>query len=106
MVTPNMPRFLRHGDRATISTKISNLSDTIQRGRVRMEFFDPVTDEVLNNIQFNNKEQDFTIEPTASSNATWIFEVPSGIDVVGLRIIAHSEHFSDGEQHALAILPN
>ncbi|MBK5196585.1 MAG: hypothetical protein JJE08_11290, partial [Proteiniphilum sp.] len=34
MVTPNMPRFLRHGDRTTIATKISNLSDGTVSGKV------------------------------------------------------------------------
>ena len=106
MVTPNMPRFLRQGDRTSITTKISNLSDSIQNGRVRMEFFDPVSDEVLDNIQFGNSEQEFTLEPAESTDEMWIFDVPANIDVIGVRIIAQSEHFSDGEQHALAILPN
>lgn len=106
MVTPNMPRFLRQGDRVSIATKISNLSDSVQQGKVRMELFNPVTEEVIDNIHLNNIEQEFTIQPSASSNAIWMFDVPSNIDVIGIRIIAQSEHFSDGEQHALAILPN
>ena len=106
MVTPNMPRFLRQGDRVSIATKISNLSDSVQQGSVRMEFFNPVTDEIIDNIQFENIEQEFTIQPSSSSDAMWMFDVPTNIDVIGIRIIAKSEHFSDGEQHALAILPN
>ena len=45
MVTPNMPRFLRHGDRVSIATKISNLSDSTVTGNATLEFFDPVTDD-------------------------------------------------------------
>lgn len=106
MITPNMPRFLRQGDRVSITTKISNLSDSVQQGRVRMEFFNPVTDEIVDNIQLNNNNQEFTLNPAASSDANWTFDVPSNIDIIGVRIIAQSELFSDGEQHALAILPN
>ena len=106
MVTPNMPRFLRQSDRVSIATKISNLSDSVQQGRVRMEFFNPVTDEIIDNIQFDNTEQEFTLQPSASLDANWMFNVPSNIDVIGIRIIAQSNLFSDGEQHALAILPN
>ncbi|MBF6597212.1 MAG: hypothetical protein ITF98_03200 [Fermentimonas sp.] len=106
MITPNMPRFLRQGDRVSISTKISNLSDSVQQGKVRMEFFNPVTDEIIDNILLDNIEQSFTLNPAASTDANWMFDVPDNIDVIGIRIIAQSNLFSDGEQHALAILPN
>lgn len=106
MVTPNMPRFLRHGDRTVISTKISNLSDGEISGTVKLEFFDPITEEIINDISFENLEQDFTLHQGASSDAWWTFDVPSDIDIIGVRIVARSEQFSDGEQHALAVLPN
>ncbi len=106
MVTPNMPRFLRHGDRASISTKISNLSDKTINGNVKLEFFNPVTDEIINIISPENQSQPFSLNKDESSDARWMFDVPSNIDVIGVRIVAQSESFSDGEQHALAVLPN
>lgn len=106
MVTPNMPRFLRHGDRTAISTKISNLSDDAINGSVKLEFFNPLTEEIINDISFENREQAFSLEQGASSDAWWTFDVPVDIDILGMRIVARSEQFSDGEQHALAVLPN
>ena len=106
MVTPNMPRFLRHGDRTVLSSKISNLSDSTQTGKVMLEFFDPATDEVLNNISVPIPVKEFSLAKGASSDASWIFDVPSGIDLLGVRIVARTAQFSDGEQHALAVLPN
>ncbi|MDD3787711.1 MAG: MG2 domain-containing protein, partial [Petrimonas sp.] len=106
MVTPNMPRFLRHGDRTSISTKISNLSDGAVSGNVRIEFFNPVTEEILNTISVENQSQLFSLAQNASSDASWTFDVPGDIDVLGVRIVAQTESFSDGEQHALAVLPN
>lgn len=106
MVTPNMPRFLRHGDRTSISTKISNLSDKEISGNVKLELFNPITDEVVNTISVENQSQPFSLAKDASSNASWMFDVPSDIDVIGVRIVAQNASFSDGEQHALAVLPN
>jgi hypothetical protein len=106
MVTPNMPRFLRHGDRTAVSAKISNLSDGAVSGSVRLEFFDPVTEESVDTISFEDREQPFALQQGASSDAWWTFDVPAGIDILGVRIVARSEQFSDGEQHALAVLPN
>ena len=106
MVTPNMPRFLRHNDRTSISTKISNLSDGAVSGNVKLEFFNPVTDEMVNSISMENQSQSFSLAQNASSDVSWTFEVPGNIEVIGLRVVAESESFSDGEQHALAVLPN
>lgn len=105
MVTPNMPRFLRHGDYTSIAAKVSNLSDSVINGTVTIEFFDPATEETLENLS-PLPEQPFSLVPNASSDVAWSFDVPEGIDVVGVRIIARGDQFSDGEQHALAVLPN
>lgn len=104
MVTPNMPRFLRHGDVVTIPAKISNLSDTTISGTARIILFDPLTDEPLPSGA--SQQQPFSVAPDASVDASWTFEVPDRIDLVGVRIIAQSESFSDGEQNLLAVLPN
>lgn len=105
MVTPNMPRFIRQGDRASISTKISNLSDKTVSGKVRLVFFDPVTD-LEKDIKLENKSQIFELAKDASSSVTWLFDVPSDIDMLGVKVIAESESFSDGEQHVLPVLSN
>ncbi|WP_255491179.1 alpha-2-macroglobulin [Dysgonomonas sp. 520] len=105
MVTPNMPRFIRQGDKTSISTKISNLSDGAISGKVRIEFFAPLTDKA-HNISISNQSQDFSIGKDASTSAEWTFNVPSDMDMIGVRIIAESETFSDGEQHVVSVLPN
>lgn len=106
MITPNMPRFLRHGDRTTVSTKISNLSDGEISGNVKLEFINPVTEELLNTIALERQSQPFSAAKGESATASWTFDVPSNIDVIGIRIVAQNAQFSDGEQHALAVLPN
>lgn len=106
MVTPNLPRFLRHGDKTAVSAKISNLSDGPVSGSVFLEFFDPLTEESIETLPLENRAQTFTLGMGASSDAWWTFDVPGDIDILGVRIIARSEQFSDGEQHALVVLPN
>lgn len=105
MVTPNIPRFTRQGDRTSISTKISNLSDKAISGEVYIEFFDPLTEKAID-IEVNNKKQQFTLEKESSSSASWIFDIPQDIELLGCRIIAKNETFSDGEQHVLPVLSN
>lgn len=105
MVTPNMPRFVRHGDKTSIITKVSNLSENAISGNVRLEFFNPIDEKVVD-LGLKDVSQAFNLAKDASTSATWTFDVPSDIDMVGVRIVAESESFSDGEQHVLAVLPN
>lgn len=105
MVTPNMPRFVRQGDKTSISTKISNLSENAISGDVRIEFFDPITEKALD-LNITNQNQTFSIEKDASTSVSWTFDIPTDIELIGCRIVAQNATFSDGEQHVLAVLPN
>ncbi|MDR1884439.1 MAG: hypothetical protein LBR26_16950 [Prevotella sp.] len=105
MVTPNMPRFVRQGDKTCISTGISNLSDKALSGDVRIEFFDPVTDKTMD-LDIAGQKQVFSLEKEASTSASWTFDVPADIELIGCRIVAQNGTFSDGEQHVLAVLSN
>lgn len=105
MVTPNLPRFLRHGDQTSLTAKISNLSENNTTGNVKIEFFDPSTEETIDMV-VQNQSQSFSLAKDASSSISWKLDVPDNLDLLGIRILAESESFSDGEQHALAVLPN
>lgn len=105
MVTPNVPRFVRQGDKTGISTKVSNLSDGAITGRVYIEFFDPMTDQIID-LNVADREKTFSLGKDASTSADWTFDVPSDMDMLGVRIVAGNNTYSDGEQHVLAVLPN
>jgi len=104
MVSPNIPRFLREGDKVTLSSKISNLSEKAIDGTVQIECFDPATNQT--NIAITDSAQPFHVEQGKTATVSWTFNVPSGIDLTALKIVARSAEFSDGEQHLIPILPN
>ena len=104
MIRPNIPRFLREGDRVTISTNISNLSEKDINGTVQIECFNPATEQP--NILISENSQNFRLEAGKTTTVSWSFQVPSGIDLTALKIVAHSPEFSDGEQHLIPVLPN
>jgi hypothetical protein len=104
MVSPNVPRFLREGDKATISSTVSNLSESAISGTVSIECFDPNTE--LANIVIAENTQNFNLEPGKTSSVSWTFDIPMGIDLTALKVVAQSAGFSDGEQHLVPVLPN
>jgi hypothetical protein len=104
MIRPNIPRFIREGDRVTISTNISNLSEKDITGTVQIECFDPVTEKT--NILIPENEKPFRLDAGKTTTVSWTFQTPSGIDLTALKIVARSPEFSDGEQHLIPVLPN
>ena len=104
MVTPNMPRFIREGDKTSISATISNLSDQTLSGEIYLECLDPVSEKPI--ITISNQTQAFSLEPGKTSPVSWTFEVPSGMDMSIIKVVAKAESFSDGEQHLIPVLPN
>ena len=105
MVQPNMPRFLRTGDQATIASKIINTAETSVGGTIRMMLIDPETEKVV-----LEREQPFTVEQGKTGNAIFSFstkELAGEVQPLYIcKIVATGNGFSDGEQHYLPILPN
>lgn len=103
MVSPYLPRFLRNGDEAVISTQIINqMAETIQ-GKAKLELFNPETEEILLQV-----EKPFSLTADETGTIQWNFLVKDWdkLGVVGCRIQAVSAAGSDGEQHLLPVLPN
>ncbi len=100
MVSPNLPRFVRQGDEATIATAIQNQSDTPQEGTIHFELFDPYTDKVIHSGQ-----SAFIINPGNSRTVDYTFTAPAGTELLGFRVKASTRQYSDGEQQILPVLP-
>ena len=100
MMQPNMPRFLREGDKATIVAKLSNTSDKKVSGNVRMQILDAETQKVV-----WQKTQNYSID--AEGSATISFDVQGLKEGVYInKVVAAGNGYSDGEQHYLPVLSN
>lgn len=101
MVQPNMPRFLREGDQATISARISNIGAQQQSGVATIQLTDAETEKVV----FTDK-CDFVVEKNATTPVTFSF-VPDGTaNLLVCRVRVSGNHFADGEQSLLPVLPD
>ena len=100
MVQPNMPRFLREGDKATIVVKLFNTSDKKVNGNARMQILDAETQKVV-----WQKTQGYRID--AEGSATVSFDVQGLKEGVYInKVVAAGNGYSDGEQHYLPVLSN
>lgn len=100
MIQPQMPRFLRIGDKAVIKADITNLSDKPMKAKARLQVVDAKTQKVIGNI-YNN------VRVEANSTTVTSFPLPKA-KTTGewtFRVTVEADGNTDGEQHVLSILP-
>ena len=102
MVQPNMPRFIREGDKATISARLFNTTGQSVSGTAKLQLLHPESEKVI-----YEQMTPFSIDANGSVTATFAVDgLPTGHSLLICRITATGDGFNDGEQHYLPILPN
>ena len=101
MVQPNMPRFVRVGDKAQIQARIVNLSELQKSGTATIQLIDPATESVV-----YTQSTEFAVEAGKTTVATFDYEPTEDAPALLVcKIMASGDGFGDGEQHYLPILP-
>ena len=98
MVQPNLPRFLREGDKAVLVAKVFNTSDKKVNGEARMQIIDPETNKVV-----WQQLQKYNVD--AKGTATINFQVEGLQEGIYInKVVVSGNGYSDGEQHYLPVL--
>ena len=100
MIQPNMPRFVRTGDKVTLSARIFNTGDKDVSGTAALQLVDPETERVV-------VEQVVPFRAEAGQTATvdYLLEPDGSMpSLLVCRMTARGDGFSDGEQHYLPVL--
>ena len=101
MIQPNMPRFIREGDEATITARIFNTADHDISGKATLRLIHPETDAVV-----YEQTEPFALATGATTTASFRMSfatAPSSLLIC--QVTAVGDGFSDGEQHYLPLLP-
>ncbi|HQV51979.1 MAG: hypothetical protein IPI00_18370 [Flavobacteriales bacterium] len=105
MVVPNLPRFLRVGDRITLTAKVNVIEGDEVLGEATLELFDPLTNRtVTKEFGVSDAVRNFSAGPGKSASLEWEITVPETWSVVGIRISATNGEIGDGEERVLPIL--
>lgn len=99
MVQPNLPRFMRQGDKATILATVFNNSADTASVATTVEIFDINTNAVLLSRNFSD-----IIAPSASAVVS--LDIEAGVDAsaIGYRVRSQAGNFADGEQAVIPVL--
>ncbi|WP_394336040.1 alpha-2-macroglobulin family protein [Bacteroides zoogleoformans] len=101
MLTPNMPRFVRVGDKTKIAASIANLTGQKVQGTATLTLFEPMTEKII-----AVQRRDFAVEAGRTVAVDYLVEATERYDLLGVRLVADGGSFSDGEQHLLPVLTN
>lgn len=99
MVQPNMPRFVREGDKVSIASRVINQSETPLMGEVRMVLVDLET----NHIVFKDNKQ-VSVDAGQTASVEFSFETTDKYPLLVCEITAEAGEYSDGERNYLPVL--
>ena len=99
MMQPNMPRFLRIGDKGVLSSQLSNMSLKAIKGVATLEVIDPETQKVL-----YSQNKKYALGAQSAQGLDFNFDTSRWPSLVIIRCVASGKGFSDGEQHYVPIL--
>lgn len=104
-IIPNLPRFMRCGDKVEIPIKISNLGENdVVRGQIKMEVLDVETMRPIKSFKIWEPLQAFEVFKGKTEATKYVVDVPQYEKPVAIRIVGVSGVHSDGEQHIVPIL--
>lgn len=102
MIQPNMPRFVRMGDRATIAARIFNTGEQTVSGTARLVLLDAETEKVI-----AQSAAPVSVAPDSTVSVSFTCQPrQSWPSLLVARISVGGKTFSDGEQHYLPVLPD
>lgn len=99
MVQPNMPRFVREGDKATITSRIINQTDKAIAGKAYIKIMDADSEAVV-----YVAEQPFNVDANATTSATFSFPATDKYPMLVCEVTGVSEGYSDGERNYLPVV--
>jgi hypothetical protein len=118
----NAPRFFREGDTLTLRAKITNRSDSVLNGIATLECFNAEDDQPINLLMRNNGDAmnrvstgqndihstdttPFHVAANSAQEVHFRIRIPEGVSAIRYRMVARADHFGDGEERVLLVLP-
>ena len=108
MIQPNIPRFVRSGDKATVTARVMNTTAKNIGGTARMELIEPETNRLV-----YTKSCTYTVKGNETHAVSFDLDLTEGSKLTSLagsllicKVTATGRGYADGEQHYLPILPD
>jgi len=102
MAQMNAPRFVRTGDKVSVSAMLYNNSTSSMPLHGKIEVFDPAVGTVL----YSNVTEPKEVEASGSAKVSSDFTVPADVNYLGIRVYAYGDDFADGEQTVVPVYPS
>ena len=99
MVQPNMPRFVREGDKVTIVSRVMNEGEKALAARVRMEIMDAETGKVV-----SRQTKNVRVAAGQTTAVEFEFAATDMYPLLVCEVTAEAGDCSDGERNYLPVL--
>lgn len=100
MLRPNMPRFVRHGDKVRLAASVVNMGDERVNGTVRMRLLDAVSGDTL-----LSEMCDVAVAAGKTTSVDFSFDVADSWKDLDCDMTLVAGGKGDGERNILPVLP-
>ena len=102
MAQMNAPRFVRTGDKVSVSAMIYNNGLESMPLNGKIELFEVASGRVL--ASYVSEPQ--SVEPAGSCKISLRYDVPDNLNYLGIRVYGYGGNFADGEQTVIPVYPS
>lgn len=108
MIQPNMPRFMRQGDRTVLSARISNSGEKDLEVNALLQLRDALGGQSVEEVFALKTRGQYLRIPAGQSRAVnWTLQAPADYtSPLQVSVFVMSGNTSDGEQHVLPVVSN
>src|SRR5690606_36044413 len=87
--------------------KLSSLVNQKISGTAQLQILDAFTNEdISGKFSLKETQKSFELAEKGNSVVNWKLKVPNDVSSIIIKVVAQAGNFSDGEQKAIAVLPN
>ena len=97
----NSPRYIREGDKIALAAVLKNEEEELLNPEVELTLFDPYTNETV----YSAKDKTH-VDSHSESKVTFDLPAIKHLDALGIKVVASTPKYADGEQYILPVLPD
>ncbi|MCI2083027.1 MAG: hypothetical protein LKK19_02900 [Bacteroidales bacterium] len=106
MVVPNMPVFVREGDRIVLKAEVVNLGRKEVDGTASLVLYDASSGKENRVAGINTPERHVSVAAYGRKEISWIVDVPGKPLLLGVRMSVNAGGLADGEQRVIPVIPS
>ena len=104
MIQPNLPMFVREGDRIVLKAKVINLTSKALKGNAKLVLYDGADGSAK--AKGGEYKLEVALNPNEQKEVSWEVSAPEKQPLLGIRMSVAAGGYTDGMQQVIPVIPS